>query len=166
MPEVKIISITQPIYDPYVKTPEELIENRYVDAGMVHATLEIITTFGITEEILNFSENFHWTRMLSDELEYEYNNIEDEEWFMLQMDLWQNSLKAYNKALELGMSKRQAKYFLPQGMLGASIDLCGSIMNWNQWLIEAKNSEFNDIVFIADMTSKALNKYFPNHIEE
>ena len=175
--EVKIISATFPLYDlPYTKTPEELISARYTDLNMIQATVEIKTNYTNASEIIRNAKGFTFHIIPCDNTEYEYHVLpdpkeitdesiaKDEEYFTLQMDMWKDSLKAYKKALDLGVNPDFAKYILPSNMLACTFDMCGTIPQWKQWIKTSETLPGDQDNLIYDMVIKALNKYFPSHI--
>jgi hypothetical protein len=165
MAEVRIISATYPVYDPYTKTPEELIKARYPDSSMIYATIEIKTNAATAFEIMNteIPYKFKYHVAKNDNIEYGYSEYPDksEQWFSLQFDHWRDSFKKYKEAIELGIDPKSAKYLLPPAILGITFDMMGPIPNWNGWINNYFDS-FGEIQEIKKMVNKALFKYFPD----
>jgi len=88
----------------------------------------------------------------------EKNNL----WNQLQDDIWHNSYSAYEKALENGIAKEQARALLPEGMVKTKMYLTGTLRSFIHWImVRAGKETQKEHRIIAKSAAKILEEQFP-----
>jgi len=158
---------------------------------MVDITLEIKTTRDITRQIIRhrsfvfqefsqrysdpnilFNSNINQikkirlqdkkNRQSSIEIDDEHLNFK---WQQYQNNIWENSIKAYNWAIENNIAKEVARVVLPEGLTFSRLYMKGSLRSWIHY-IETRTSfetqkEHREI---ALKCAKVIKLIFPNII--
>jgi thymidylate synthase (FAD) len=131
-----------------------LIENKHWSPlEMVNFCVEIQTSRAIAAQVLRhrsfvFQEFSQRYSVVSDyetyparrqDIKNRQNSIddmpkEDQEWFAeAQMQVWNNSIDLYNKSLEKGIAKEQARFLLPLNTK-TTMFMNGSLRSWVHYL--------------------------------
>lgn len=95
----------------------------------------------------------------------ELNSDQQEELEKLFTELYETSYNNYNKALELGLCREQARYLLPVG-LGTKFYMTGNLRNWMHFIELRKDSHAQgEVQWIAESIENQLKEFFPIAIE-
>lgn len=87
-------------------------------------------------------------------------------WNKLQDDIWHNSYSAYEKALESGIAKEQARALLPEGMVKTRMYITGSLRSFLTWImVRAGKETQKEHRIIAKSAAKILEEHFPFLVE-
>lgn len=117
---------------------------------MVHMTLEVKTTRDISRQILrhrSFSfQEFSQRYAVSEEFSTREPRLQDEknrqasnetddehihhEWMHAQSRVRWMAQKEYEKALDMGIAKEQARALLPEGLTDTTLYMAGSLRSW------------------------------------
>ena len=156
---------------------------------MVSACLEITTTRDIARQILRhrsfsfqeFSQRYaDPTESLKrvnrearlQDLKNRQNSVEvndDElqnEWIIQQDAVWLAAFKAYKWAIEMGITKEQARAVLPEGMMESKLYMNGTIRSWIHYIqLRSANGTQKEHMEIAKACAEAISKIFPYTFE-
>ena len=171
------------------ETSEKLINyliknSHWSPLEMVSACLEIETTRDIARQMLrhrSFSFQEFSQRYANPVKDLEFvtrearlqdpknrqNSIEsknetlENEWTQIQLDLIENSKKAYNWAIENGIAKEQARAVLPEGNTASRLYVNGTIRSWIHYVeLRSANGTQLEHIQLAKEIAKAINQIF------
>ena len=117
-------------------------------------------TFEIRESRLQDAKN----RQNSIELDYEdeYHRRINEDFSMSQHAVLQTARDAYEKALDAGIAKEQARAVLPEGMTGTTLYMAGTLRSWIHYCeLRRSNGTQKEHSEIALACAEVINKIFP-----
>lgn len=162
-------------------------ENHWSPLEMVHMTMEIKTTRDISRQILrhrSFSfQEFSQRYAESEEFIHDReartqdpknrqnsNSVDDvafqEVWNMLQKGVLDNSVSAYEKALDMGIAKEQARALLPEGLTGTTLYMAGSLRSWIHYCeLRMANGTQKEHMDIAKRCWSVIGQHFPDVIQ-
>lgn len=172
------------------ETSEKLINyliknSHWSPLEMVSACLEIETTRDIARQMLrhrSFSFQEFSQRYANPVKDLEFvtrearlqdpknrqNSIEsknetlENEWTQIQLDLIENSKKAYNWAIENGIAKEQARAVLPEGNIGSRLYMNGTLRSWVHYIeLRSGHGTQKEHMEIARQCANALEPVFP-----
>ena len=156
---------------------------------MVHLVMSIETTRDISRQILRhrsfsfqeFSQRYaDPTKTLDFELRQarlqdtknrqnsvETNNKElQEDWNMMQSSLIRDALIAYNWAVNNGIAKEQARAVLPEGNIGTTLYMSGSLRSWIHYVqLRSANGTQKEHQEIAQKCGVIIAQHFPSLAE-
>lgn len=160
-----------------------LIKNKHWSPlEMSHFTVEIVTSRAIAQQILrhrsfSFQEFSQRYAAATDFVTYEarrqdnknrQNSIDDmsqetKDWFQVAQTLVQDkSQELYNRALELGIAKEQARFLLPLST-ETKLYMCGSVRSWVHYLmLRCGNGTQLEHKQIADSIKAIFTEQFPD----
>lgn len=127
---------------------------------MVNFTLEINTTRDIARQILRhrsfsfqeFSQRYADINALSSNMVQRETRLQDKknrqssididdsnseldlQFYEDQENIWHESLKAYNRAIDMGIAKEQARAFLPEGLTPSRMYMNGTLRSWIHYI--------------------------------
>jgi thymidylate synthase (FAD) len=152
---------------------------------MVSACLEIETTRDIARQMLrhrSFSFQEFSQRYANPVKDLEFvtrearlqdpknrqNSIEsknetlENEWTQIQLDLIENSKKAYNWAIENGIAKEQARAVLPEGNTVSRLYMNGTLRSWIHYIeLRSANGTQKEHMEIAIACAEVVSSIFP-----
>lgn len=149
---------------------------------MASMTLEIVTSRGIAPQILrhrsfSFQEfSLRYAEAVEREVyparrqdtKNRQNSIddmsqEDQHWFLCaQADVWELSKRLYNRAIEKGLAKEQARFLLPLSTQ-TKLYMCGTVRSWIHYLqVRDKPGVQKEHRDIAVAAKKIFKEQFPN----
>lgn len=151
---------------------------------MAHMTVEIETSRAIAAQILrhrsfSFQEfSQRYAAVPEDGVEYyearrqdtknRQNSIDDmpqetKEWFRgVQEGLWEHSRQLYQRALDMGIAKEQARFLLPLSTK-TTLYMTGNIRSWIHYLdLRSGNGTQKEHKEIADAIKAVFVEQFPN----
>ena len=152
---------------------------------MVSACLEIETTRDIARQMLrhrSFSFQEFSQRYANPVKDLEFvtrearlqdpknrqNSIEsknetlENEWSQIQLDLIENSKKAYNWAIENGIAKEQARAVLPEGNTVSRLYMNGTLRSWIHYIeLRSANGTQKEHMEIAVACAEVVSSIFP-----
>jgi len=172
------------------ETSEKLINyliknSHWSPLEMVSACLEIETTRDIARQMLrhrSFSFQEFSQRYANPVKDLEFvtrearlqdpknrqNSIEsknetlDNEWSQIQLDLIENSKKAYNWAIENGIAKEQARAVLPEGNTVSRLYMNGTLRSWIHYIeLRSANGTQKEHMEIAIACAEVVSSIFP-----
>jgi len=172
------------------ETSEKLINyliknSHWSPLEMVSACLEIETTRDIARQMLrhrSFSFQEFSQRYANPVKDLEFvtrearlqdpknrqNSIEsknetlDNEWTQIQLDLIENSKKAYNWAIENGIAKEQARAVLPEGNTVSRLYMNGTLRSWIHYIeLRSANGTQKEHMEIAIACAEVVSSIFP-----
>ena len=172
------------------ETSEKLINyliknSHWSPLEMVSACLEIETTRDIARQMLrhrSFSFQEFSQRYANPVKDLEFvtrearlqdpknrqNSIEsknetlENEWTQIQLDLIENSKKAYNWAIENGIAKEQARAVLPEGNTVSRLYMNGSLRSWIHYIeLRSANGTQKEHMEIAIACAEVVSSIFP-----
>ena len=172
------------------ETSEKLINyliknSHWSPLEMVSACLEIETTRDIARQMLrhrSFSFQEFSQRYANPVKDLEFvtrearlqdpknrqNSIEsknetlENEWTQIQLDLIENSKKAYNWAIENGIAKEQARAVLPEGNTVSRLYMNGSLRSWIHYIeLRSANGTQKEHMEIAIACAEIVSSIFP-----
>ena len=172
------------------ETSEKLINyliknSHWSPLEMVSACLEIETTRDIARQMLrhrSFSFQEFSQRYANPVKDLEFvtrearlqdpknrqNSIEsknetlENEWSQIQLDLIENSKKAYNWAIENGIAKEQARAVLPEGNTVSRLYMNGTLRSWIHYIeLRSANGTQKEHMEIAIACAKVVTSIFP-----
>ena len=172
------------------ETSEKLINyliknSHWSPLEMVSACLEIETTRDIPRQMLrhrSFSFQEFSQRYANPVKDLEFvtrearlqdpknrqNSIEsknetlENEWNQIQLDLIENSKKAYNWAIENGIAKEQARAVLPEGNTVSRLYMNGTLRSWIHYIeLRSANGTQKEHIEIAHAVADVIAKIFP-----
>ena len=172
------------------ETSEKLINyliknSHWSPLEMVSACLEIETTRDIARQMLrhrSFSFQEFSQRYANPVKDLEFvtrearlqdpknrqNSIEsknetlENEWTQIQLDLIENSKKAYNWAIENGIAKEQARAVLPEGNTVSRLYMNGSLRSWIHYIeLRSANGTQKEHMEIAVACAEVVSSIFP-----
>jgi thymidylate synthase (FAD) len=172
------------------ETSEKLINyliknSHWSPLEMVSACLEIETTRDIARQMLrhrSFSFQEFSQRYANPVKDLEFvtrearlqdpknrqNSIEsknetlENEWTQIQLDLIENSKKAYNWAIENGIAKEQARAVLPEGNTVSRLYMNGTLRSWIHYIeLRSANGTQKEHMEIAIACAKVVSSIFP-----
>ena len=172
------------------ETSEKLINyliknSHWSPLEMVSACLEIETTRDIARQMLrhrSFSFQEFSQRYANPVKDLEFvtrearlqdpknrqNSIEsknetlENEWTQIQLDLIENSKKAYNWAIENGIAKEQARAVLPEGNTVSRLYMNGTLRSWIHYIeLRAANGTQKEHMEIAIACAEVVSSIFP-----
>lgn len=151
---------------------------------MVHLVIEIKTTRDIGRQILRhrsfsfqeFSQRYAevitkpvYRKARIQDNKNRQNSFETEDnqlhdiWQQMQEEVAELSCKVYDKALELGIAKEQARVVLPEGMTSSTMYMSGSLRSWLHYcLLRIGNGTQKEHQEIANECLEIINKEFPS----
>jgi len=161
-----------------------LIKNKHWSPfEMVNICLEIRTTRDIARQILRhrsftfqeFSQRYAEVNQpfiireaRTQDIKNRQNSNETDdieiiqEWLDIQYDVKNSILQLYNKALEIGIAKEQARAILPEGMTPSTIYVNGTLRSWIHYIdLRSKNGTQKEHKEIAILCSKEISSIFP-----
>ena len=172
------------------ETSEKLINyliknSHWSPLEMVSACLEIETTRDIARQMLrhrSFSFQEFSQRYANPVKDLEFvtrearlqdpknrqNSIEsknetlENEWNQIQLDLIENSKKAYNWAIENGIAKEQARAVLPEGNTVSRLYMNGTLRSWIHYIeLRSANGTQKEHMEIAIACAEVVSSIFP-----
>ena len=172
------------------ETSEKLINyliknSHWSPLEMVSACLEIETTRDIARQMLrhrSFSFQEFSQRYANPVKDLEFvtrearlqdpknrqNSIESQnetlenEWTQIQLDLIENSKKAYNWAIENGIAKEQARAVLPEGNTVSRLYMNGTLRSWIHYIeLRSANGTQKEHMEIAIACAEVVSSIFP-----
>ena len=172
------------------ETSEKLINyliknSHWSPLEMVSACLEIETTRDIARQMLrhrSFSFQEFSQRYANPVKDLEFvtrearlqdpknrqNSIEsknetlENEWTQIQLDLIENSKKAYNWAVENGIAKEQARAVLPEGNTVSRLYMNGTLRSWIHYIeLRSANGTQKEHMEIAIACAEVVSSIFP-----
>jgi thymidylate synthase (FAD) len=172
------------------ETSEKLINyliknSHWSPLEMVSACLEIETTRDIARQMLrhrSFSFQEFSQRYANPVKDLEFvtrearlqdpknrqNSIEsknetlENEWTQIQLDLIENSKKAYNWAIENGIAKEQARAVLPEGNTVSRLYMNGTLRSWIHYIeLRSANGTQKEHMEIAIACAEVVTSIFP-----
>lgn len=185
--------VSNPSNQNNTKTAPRLIkylvkEGHWSPFEMVSITLEIKTTRDISRQIIRhrsfsfqeFSQRYavsegfvrdreartqHPTnRQLSLPLDLEDPRSED--WNMLQAEVVNHSVKKYEKALEMGIAKEQARALLPEGLTETTLYMAGTLRSWIHYCeLRRGHGTQAEHMRVADQAWEIIKGHFPDVAE-
>lgn len=185
--------VSNPSNQNNTKTAPKLIkylikEGHWSPFEMVSITMEIKTTRDISRQIIRhrsfsfqeFSQRYavsegfvrdreartqHPTnRQLS--LPLDLADPRKEEWNMLQASVVNNSMKQYEKALEMGIAKEQARALLPEGLTETTLYMAGTLRSWVHYCeLRRGHGTQAEHMRVADQAWEILKGHFPDVAE-
>ena len=149
---------------------------------MVSACLEIKTTRDIARQILrhrSFSfQEFSQRYAVATDFETREARMQDmvnrqnsiktdvteikEEWDRIQDNVIELTKAAYERALELGIAKEQARAVLPEGLNASTMYVNGTIRSWIHYIeLRSANGTQLEHIAIAKEVGRVISKIFP-----
>ena len=153
---------------------------------MVSACLEIKTTRDIARQILrhrSFSfQEFSQRYAVATDFETRASRMQDptnrqnsieigakiegqqiqEEWDMIQDNVIELTKAAYNRALDLGIAKEQARAVLPEGLTASTMYVNGTLRSWIHYIeLRSENGTQKEHMEIAKEVGRVISKIFP-----
>jgi thymidylate synthase (FAD) len=90
------------------------------------------------------------------------NEILENEWTQIQLDLIENSKKAYNWAIENGIAKEQARAVLPEGNTVSRLYMNGTLRSWIHYIeLRSANGTQKEHMEIAIACAEVVSSIFP-----
>ena len=121
-------------------------------------------TFEIRESRLQDAKN----RQNSIELDYEdeYHRRINEDFSMSQHAVLQTARNAYEKALDAGIAKEQARAVLPEGMTGTTLYMAGTLRSWIHYCeLRMANGTQEEHADIAKKCWEIIGTHFPSVVK-
>jgi len=162
-------------------------ENHWSPLEMVHMTMEIKTTRDISRQILRhrsfsfqeFSQRYaeseefihdREARIQDPKNRQNSHSVDDvafqEVWNMLQKGVLDNNVSAYEKALDMGIAKEQARALLPEGLTGTTLYMSGSLRSWIHYCdLRMANGTQKEHMDIAKRCWSVIGQHFPDVIK-
>jgi thymidylate synthase (FAD) len=85
---------------------------------------------------------------------------------MLQKGVLDNSVSAYEKALDMGIAKEQARALLPEGLTGTTLYMSGSLRSWIHYCdLRMANGTQKEHMDIAKRCWSVIGQHFPDVIQ-
>ena len=149
---------------------------------MVSACLEIKTTRDIARQILRhrsfsfqeFSQryavatDFETREARMQDLVNRQNSIKTDvteikdEWDKIQDSVIELTKSAYERALELGIAKEQARAVLPEGLTASTMYVNGTLRSWIHYIeLRSANGTQLEHIAIAKEVGRVISKIFP-----
>ena len=149
---------------------------------MVSACLEIKTTRDIARQILrhrSFSfQEFSQRYAVATDFETREARMQDpvnrqnsvvtddpeiqEEWDKIQDNVIDLTKAAYNRALDLGIAKEQARAVLPEGLTASTMYVNGTLRSWIHYIeLRSENGTQIEHMEIAKEVGRVISKIFP-----
>ena len=149
---------------------------------MVSACLEIKTTRDIARQILrhrSFSfQEFSQRYAVATDFETREARMQDpvnrqnsvvtddleiqEEWDKIQDNVIDLTKAAYNRALDLGIAKEQARAVLPEGLTASTMYVNGTLRSWIHYIeLRSENGTQKEHMEIAKEVGRVISKIFP-----
>ena len=149
---------------------------------MVSACLEIKTTRDIARQILRhrsfsfqeFSQryavatDFETREARMQDLGNRQNSIKTDvteikdEWDKIQDSVIELTKSAYERALELGIAKEQARAVLPEGLTASTMYVNGTLRSWIHYIeLRSANGTQLEHIAIAKEVGRVISKIFP-----
>ena len=149
---------------------------------MVSACLEIKTTRDIARQILrhrSFSfQEFSQRYAVATDFETREARMQDpvnrqnsvvtedteiqDEWDMIQDNVIELTKAAYNRALDLGIAKEQARAVLPEGLTASTMYVNGTLRSWIHYIeLRSENGTQKEHMEIAQEIGRVISKIFP-----
>jgi thymidylate synthase (FAD) len=149
---------------------------------MVSACLEIKTTRDIARQILrhrSFSfQEFSQRYAVATDFETREARMQDpvnrqnsipttdenilSEWDKIQDNVIELTSAAYNRALELGIAKEQARAVLPEGLTASTMYVNGTLRSWIHYIeLRSENGTQLEHMEIAKEVGRVISKIFP-----
>lgn len=149
---------------------------------MVSACLEIKTTRDIARQILrhrSFSfQEFSQRYAVATDFEtrearmQDFNNRQNsiktdvteikDEWDKIQDNVIELTKAAYERALELGIAKEQARAVLPEGLTASTMYVNGTLRSWIHYIeLRSANGTQLEHIAIAKEVGRVISKIFP-----
>jgi len=149
---------------------------------MVSACLEIKTTRDIARQILrhrSFSfQEFSQRYAVATDFETREARMQDpvnrqnsvvtedteiqDEWDMIQDNVIELTKAAYNRALDLGIAKEQARAVLPEGLTASTMYVNGTLRSWVHYIeLRSENGTQKEHMEIAQEIGRVISKIFP-----
>ena len=121
-------------------------------------------TFEIRESRLQDAKN----RQNSIELDYEdeYHRRINEDFSMSQHAVLRTARDAYEKALDAGIAKEQARAVLPEGMTGTTLYMAGTLRSWIHYCeLRMANGTQEEHADIAKKCWEIIGTHFPSVVK-
>ena len=181
--------VSNPANQSNTKTASKLVrylikENHWSPLEMVHMTMEIKTTRDISRQILRHrsfsfqefsqryaeSETFIYDREArTQDLKNRQNSVDcvdpgfQEQFTMSQKKVLDFAYKEYNKALDSGVAKEQARALLPEGLTGTTLYMAGSLRSWIHYCdLRMANGTQKEHMKIARQCWEVIKQHFPD----
>ena len=181
--------VSNPANQSNTKTAGKLVrylikENHWSPLEMVHMTMEIKTTRDISRQILRHrsfsfqefsqryaeSETFIYDREArTQDLKNRQNSVDcvdrgfQEQFTMSQKKVLDFAYKEYNKALDSGVAKEQARALLPEGLTGTTLYMAGSLRSWIHYCdLRMANGTQKEHMKIAKKCWEVIKQHFPD----
>jgi thymidylate synthase (FAD) len=153
---------------------------------MVHMTLEIKTTRDISRQIIRHrsfsfqefsqryavSENFVEREARLQDEKNRQNSIEVDddhihhEWLHAQSRVRWMAQKEYEKALDMGIAKEQARALLPEGLTETTLYMAGSLRSWIHYCqLRMANGTQKEHMEVANQCWEIIKQHFPEVVE-
>lgn len=99
-------------------------------------------------------------------IEIENDSTLQESWNMVQRDLINTSISAYNWAIEHGIAKEQARAVLPEGNTESVLIMLGTLRSWVHYCdLRCKWDTQKEHRIIAEQCWEIISQHFPNVVE-
>lgn len=181
--------VSNPANQSNTKTASKLVrylikENHWSPLEMVHMTMEIKTTRDISRQILRHrsfsfqefsqryaeSETFIYDREArTQDLKNRQNSVDcvdpgfQEQFTISQKKVLDFAYKEYNKALDSGVAKEQARALLPEGLTGTTLYMAGSLRSWIHYCdLRMANGTQKEHMKIARQCWEVIKQHFPD----
>lgn len=161
-----------------------LLDHNHVSPfEMASACFEIQTTRDISRQVLRhrsfsyqeFSQRYAeappnpiWREARLQDPKNRQNSIEAgdnalaEEFFKLQKEVWDMCSKNYQKALDIGIAKEQARVMLPEGLTPTLMYMTGTIRSWIHYVaVRQGNGTQKEHTLVAKEVKRELLKLIP-----
>ena len=163
-----------------------LVDNKHWSPlEMVHVTLEIETTRDIARQILRhrsfafqeFSQryadptkdmSFETREARLQDTKNRQNSVEtgdmelQSSWESLQQNIAENTLAAYDWAINNGIAKEVARSVLPEGMTTSKLYMAGTLRSWLHYIqLRSANGTQKEHMEIARKCAEVLGEIFP-----
>ena len=169
------------------KTSDKLIKylmkhQHWSPFEMVSACLEIKTTRDIARQILrhrSFSfQEFSQRYAQATDFEIREARLQDEtnrqnsiptdnkqiqeEWARMQTEVIEVCKSRYERALEMGIAKEQARAVLPEGLTSSCLYMNGTIRSWIHYVeLRSANGTQKEHMLVAQEIARVISKIFP-----
>ena len=85
-----------------------------------------------------------------------------EEWDKIQDNVIDLTKAAYNRALDLGIAKEQARAVLPEGLTASTMYVNGTLRSWIHYIeLRSENGTQKEHMEIAKEVGRVISKIFP-----
>ena len=97
-------------------------------------------------------------------VELEEGSELDANWKAMQQGVIDESLKAYNWAIENGIAKEQARCVLPEGNTVSRMYMNGTLRSWIHYIeLRGANGTQREHILVARECAKVIAKIYPHY---